>query len=188
MNPGDHPISCDVCLDLIPLVKDQVASEDSKALVYAHLQGCEECRRVFEATPTIQQGAINDKKVMKTIKRNFLVLMLGMLSLGGLLGVYLSNSMGMFYNLLIMPLVGGISYLILQRRWFYVPLGIFVSTYFWIIIQMIGEGAWAGEFQWDLLLAPLFFCIIYVLLCFLGVVIATLLKYAFRKEGSDETI
>jgi predicted anti-sigma-YlaC factor YlaD len=37
-------ISCQVCLDLIPLVKDNVASEDSKKLVLEHIRQCEACK------------------------------------------------------------------------------------------------------------------------------------------------
>ena len=37
MNKEKSNISCDVCLDLIPLVRDKVASEDSNRLVYEHI-------------------------------------------------------------------------------------------------------------------------------------------------------
>ena len=37
-------LPCDVILDLIPLVKDEVASEASISLVNEHLKICENCR------------------------------------------------------------------------------------------------------------------------------------------------
>lgn len=42
-------ISCEVCLDLIPLVKDNVASEDSMNLVQEHIQECESCKNEFNS-------------------------------------------------------------------------------------------------------------------------------------------
>jgi len=43
-----YEISCDMCMDLIPLVKDGVASPDSVAAVEGHIAGCEECREYYE--------------------------------------------------------------------------------------------------------------------------------------------
>lgn len=36
----EEKISCAVCRDLLPLVQDGVASEESAALVRRHLEGC----------------------------------------------------------------------------------------------------------------------------------------------------
>ena len=41
-------ISCDVILDLIPLVKDGVASDDSSTIVKEHIKNCESCRAEFD--------------------------------------------------------------------------------------------------------------------------------------------
>ena len=40
-------IPCDVCLDLMPLVQDGVASAASEALVEQHLEHCPRCRAIF---------------------------------------------------------------------------------------------------------------------------------------------
>ena len=41
-------ITCDMCMDLMPLVQDGVASEDSIAAVEQHIKTCSECKSVFE--------------------------------------------------------------------------------------------------------------------------------------------
>lgn len=41
-------ISCDMCMDLMPLVNDGVACEDTRLAVEGHVQECENCRMLFE--------------------------------------------------------------------------------------------------------------------------------------------
>ena len=43
-----NKISCDMCIDLMPLVQDGVASEDSRNAVLQHLQECPDCRALYE--------------------------------------------------------------------------------------------------------------------------------------------
>lgn len=60
-----NKISCDMCLDLMPLVRDSVAGADSRAAVEAHIAVCESCRAVFEqGTPEND----SEKALLKTIK------------------------------------------------------------------------------------------------------------------------
>ena len=42
-----HNISCEICLDLMPLVKDEVASDDSKKAVYEHFENCSSCQEIY---------------------------------------------------------------------------------------------------------------------------------------------
>ena len=50
-------ISCDICRDLLPLVQDGVASEDSRAAVEAHLRSCPACRALAgDAAPPPPDG------------------------------------------------------------------------------------------------------------------------------------
>ena len=39
---------CNVVRDLMPLVLDRVASDESRALVEEHMNSCEECRKQYE--------------------------------------------------------------------------------------------------------------------------------------------
>ena len=40
-------ISCDICKDLIPLVKDEISTEDSRNVVKEHIKTCESCRKLY---------------------------------------------------------------------------------------------------------------------------------------------
>lgn len=182
MNTENKNISCDICLDLIPLVRDKVASDDSDALVYEHIQNCENCRAEFENTNVIFENAIDDKKIIKSIRKSLLLTGFAFIICGALLGVYLSNSMGMFYNFLIMPIVGSCGYLTLKKRWYFIPLGIFVLSYVWLFIQNIFEGALSSGFKIEIFYMPVFLSAIYTWLTILGVLIAALIKFVFRKE------
>ena len=126
-------ISCNVIFDLIPLVKDGVASDDSVIIVNEHIKGCESCRAEFKTFDTvkIEQPPIKDEKIIFAIKRSVFITQLIILLAGAILGIALSNSMGMFYNFLIMPIIGGVSYVAFKRRWYLAPLAIFTFTYLW---------------------------------------------------------
>lgn len=43
-----NEISCEMCLDLMPLVLDGAASEESRAAVERHIAGCDSCRELYE--------------------------------------------------------------------------------------------------------------------------------------------
>lgn len=89
------------------------------------------------------------------------------------------------YNFLIMPIVGGSGYLILKKKWVWTPLWIFVLSYVWLFIQNAFEGMLSSGFTVEIFYIPLFYSGIYAGLTILGVVIVALLKYAFRKEGTE---
>ena len=56
-------ISCDVILDLMPLVKDGVASDDSSTIVKEHIKNCEavELNLIFSVN-RIEQSSISDQR------------------------------------------------------------------------------------------------------------------------------
>ena len=59
-------IGCGMCMDLLPLVIDGVANEESKAAVERHLEICESCRLVFEnGVPESSE----ERALAKTIRR-----------------------------------------------------------------------------------------------------------------------
>ena len=59
-------ITCDVCMDLLPLVQDGIASEDSKRLVEEHIKNCSACAMLYDikAVP-----AVNSEKIFMKFKR-----------------------------------------------------------------------------------------------------------------------
>ncbi|WP_353096578.1 hypothetical protein [Tissierella praeacuta] len=172
-------ISCNVILDLIPLVKDGVASEDSEKIVNEHIKSCNSCKEEFEAFEDIcsEQKSIDDNKIIYNIKKNIFITQIFILIIGTITGIALTNSMAMFYNFIIMPLIGGVSFIILKRKWYLTPMFVFILSYLWQTI------AWTIEsgFDWTTLYGSLFYSIIYTSLIALGVIITMLLKFAFGK-------
>jgi len=174
-------ISCDVILDLIPLVKDGVASDDSSTIVKEHIKNCESCRAEFDIFESnrIEQSSISDQKIISAIKRSIFITQLAILTIGAIIGTALTNSMGMFYNFIIMPVIGGVALLVFKRKWYYAPIAVFLLSYLWQTIRdIILDG-----FTWIILYSRFYFSAIYAILVCLGVVIVMLLKYAFKKEG-----
>lgn len=83
-----NEISCAVCMDLMPLVRDGVAGEDSCKAVHAHLAQCPDCRAIYESGAPENSG---EKALVQTVKR--IKFMWGLFA-GGLLllGILLCES------------------------------------------------------------------------------------------------
>lgn len=83
-----YEISCQMCMDLMPLVRDGVAGEDSTKAVQTHLAQCPDCRALYENGAPENTG---EKALAQTMKR--IKLMWGLL-VGGLLllGIILCES------------------------------------------------------------------------------------------------
>jgi hypothetical protein len=169
-------ISCEVCQDLLPLVKDHVASEDSITLVTEHVATCQMCQQLIDNHELSTDIPINDKKILSAIHRKFYFVGLIMLGAGTLFGIYLTNSMGIFYNFAVMPLMGALSYFTFRRFWLFVPLVIGIITFMWTAVPMLQNGSE------NIVLACTFYAIIYATLCLLGGIAALLLHFAFTKE------
>ncbi len=183
MNQNNSPISCDVCLDLLPLVRDNIASNDSKELVLLHLEGCESCRNVYEHYEAPRLSEADDIKTIVRIRNKLFFCGIFLLLCGAFAGVYLSDSMGMFYNIILMPLLGAIGYLLLRKRWYLIVAGVFILSYFWMLVKYILESRSLSPQLFGL---PLFFTLIYSFLVLLGVLIGELLRYAFHKKTDQQ--
>lgn len=168
-------ITCDMCMDLMPLVQDGVASEDSAAAVCQHIQNCPVCRSVYEGQIPMRSEAQIIKKIQRKIQ-----LFIGMVLMFGMFfGLSLTASSKMFLNILIMPLVGGIGYYLFRWKACYiVPVLLFITHFFTNIAEMIRGaeclsvyevGLWTGIYS--------FFAVI-------GTLIVGLLHFVFRKENS----
>ena len=170
-------ISCETCADLMPLVKDEVASEDSKRLVQEHIQSCGECRRLYGEEVIFEDS---DKIILSQLKRSLGKIFIIVIGLGILFGISLAGNQLMFYNILIMPTIGAISYFVLRKRAAYVCLAIFILVYLRWLYDSFGY-ALNGSFI-QAFLPPLWWAIIYLGLTMIGVVIAILLVFGFSKE------
>lgn len=178
-------ISCQVCLDLIPLVKDNVASEDSRKLVLEHIHQCQNCKNEYE-NGNAPLPEMNDKRVIQKIKKQLYFAALATIIIGALIGIGLSEGPGMFYNIIIFPFVGAIAYFVLNRKSFYFPIVLFSLAYIWTLINYIIDSSYTIDSVFNLLSAPVFLSCIYSGLVLFGIVIGFLLKFAFGKEGDYE--
>jgi uncharacterized membrane protein (DUF485 family) len=171
-------ITCDICMDLIPLVKDGVASTDSEKAVFEHLKECTDCNNFFNGFG--QKPIINDKKAFGKIKKqvNLSILIITVLSI--LFGIGLSMSENMFYNIVTMPVIGAVGFIILKNRAYVVTVFVFVVSYIWHFVMFYSEIGY--ERFLSNLIAPLSWALIYSGLCALGTLIAFLLYFAFKKE------
>lgn len=163
-----NDISCDVCCDLIPLVLDDAASPDSRSLVAQHVKQCESCRVLMgELKPG---GAeMDEKKIVRKIKKGMFLVCLAIVVAGASLGVAFSNSADAFYNIVIMPLLGVLCYALARKKALLLPPAVFVLGMVTLTIR-------------DCLSDALYWSVIYAALCTVGVLIGALLHYAFKKE------
>jgi len=85
-------ISCDVIMDLIPLVKDNVASTESVEIVAEHLKSCENCRHEFEDSALSVRSELDDQRVAHSIKKKLFFAISALLLIGALFGMAINKS------------------------------------------------------------------------------------------------
>lgn len=94
-------ISCDVISDLMPLVKDGVASEESMKIVLDHLENCESCKCEFENYTIMSLAQVDDNRVLYSIKKKLFIAMALLLMTGASIGAVLNKSI----SLSLMPII-----------------------------------------------------------------------------------
>lgn len=182
-------IACSVCQDLMPLVKDGIASKESCDLVKEHMKGCTVCQQIYygdsnklhEEDPH-EGKLVDDTRIVKKIQKQLILGALGIMILGMFLGLVLDGGMGMFYNVLIMPAIGAVGYLALRKKVYVGTVILFIFSSAWIAIREIADGAMAYSNIGEILTAAAVWSSIYTLLFIVGVMISSLLRYAFKKE------
>lgn len=182
----DFTVTCDIVRDLMPLTADGVASEDSEAAVRRHIAHCEECRALFEtlAAPKAEQSmpAPNDQKIMAYIRRQMLFLMGLAAMLGAAVGIMMLDTSLTFQNLLIMPIVGALSYCCFKKKGFFVSIAVFLLTVVRGLVETYTLSGNARESDVFELPSAVIFGVILGVLTLVGAVIAALLDFTFRKE------
>ena len=165
-----NEISCNVCMDLIPLVQDGIASEDSREAVEQHIKNCESCAACYSGTvPPVA----DTERLMVDVRRKVQFFFVMLLMFGIFFGLGLTASSELFYNSLIMPIVGVFGYYVF--RWkavFKIPLLLFVVELFIFAFNL-----WDLDFH-----SAIIWTLLYCGFVFVGIVIAFLLHFAFRKE------
>ena len=168
-----NKVSCDMCIDLMPLVQDGVASEDSRNAVLRHLQECPDCRALYEGeTPAPSRS----NELLRKLTHRAQIFSAMVMMFGIFYGLMLTAGNGIFMNVIIMPIIGGIGYYLFRWKALYIVPAILFVTHF--ITNALGLGGEVlepvGLFLWTA---------IYCGAALVGFVIAALLHFAFRKEN-----
>ncbi len=167
-------LSCDMCMDLLPLVQDGIASEDSCQAVQQHLAHCPQCRAAFTGTlPPPEKGSA----LLTRMRRSVRLLEGAVLLFGLILGVSLTGSGALFYNVLLMPVAGALGYLIFRWKAAGLVPGLLFVIHLLPAFLHLPLGQEVID-PWVACIAAFY----YSLFALTGVVIAGLFHFAFRKE------
>lgn len=187
----EHDLPCDICRDLLPLVRDGVASEASRRAVEEHVAHCEACRELWgEEAP---QPPLHRERVLRRIRRRLYAWQGAMTAAGLILGMVLANTGQAGYNILLLPVLGAVAQWLSPRRARWLPLlvwGLIAAVTLWSNAgYLLGRLA---EWDWYNFFAILGLSILYGLLlgalCALGTLAAALFRYALRKEETRDEL
>ena len=173
-----NKITCDICMDLMPLVQDNVASADSIAIVKQHLETCSECRAMFEG----QMPAPSDgNQIIKKIQRKIHTFLSMVLMFGVFFGLSLTASSELFLNSLIMPVLGCIGYYLFRWKALYITPGLLLITH--LITNTFGLIYNTEHLD---ILSLLMWTAVYSFFSVIGTIIIGLIHFALRKEDKYE--
>lgn len=166
--------TCDICIDLMPLVQDGVASKDSVTAVEEHLKHCPECSALFEGK--IPQPS-DSNLILKKIQHKLQIFMGMLLMFGVFFGLSLTASSELFLNVWIMPIIGSIGYYLFRWK------GIYITPCLLLITHLITNtfGLIRGTEHLDIL-TLFMWTAIYAFFSTIGTVIAGLIHFGLRKE------
>lgn len=167
-------LTCDICIDLMPLVQDGVASNDSVAAVEEHLKHCPECRALYEGQ--IPQPS-DSSQLLKRIQQKLQIFIGMILMFGVFFGLSLTASSEQFLNVWIMPVIGCIGYYLFRWK------GIYITPCLLLITHLITNtfGMIRGTEYLDILTLVMWTAI-YAFFSTIGAVIAGLIHFGLRKE------
>lgn len=170
-----NKISCDLCMDLIPLVHDGVASRDSMQAVQDHIRLCPHCRLLFDGELPVPP---NPQKTLLQLQNKLRLFSAMLLMFGMFWGLTLTAKDSLFYNTLIMPAVGFVGYHLFHIKALYWVPALLLATH--LATNALGFG---GEYL-DLS-AVFLWTGLYCLFAGIGFAVAALLAFAFKKEDTQ---
>ena len=173
-----YKISCDMCKDLLPLVKDGIASEDSCLAVEEHVKECEECKKLYKVDTEENPSIIPNLELeLGKLKRKLQIFSVVLMMFGVFFGLSLTASEEMFYNSLIMPVIGALGYVIFRWKAIYqIPVLLLVMQ---LLINSFGM---VRGMEIMPIMGVVTWVAIYTIFVEIGVLVAGLLHFAFRKE------
>ena len=177
---------CSVVRDLLPLYIEDMVSTETAQYINEHLKNCNECQAelanlregaelsTVEAKPvTRSEDAKPFKKMMKRMNRQFYSIAYAALIFLIFLGFGWTGGENLMYNSLIMPIVGIFGYYVFRWKAIYkVPILLLIIDTFVCLFKLVDLDLYSA-FLWT---------VIYSIFVFVGIAIAFLLHFAFRKE------
>lgn len=177
---------CSVVRDLLPLYVEDMVSTETAQYVKSHLAECPECQaeleslKAGEGLTAIEKNPVEEvakakpfKKMMKRMRRQFYSIAYAALIFLIFLGFGWTGGENLMYNSLIMPVVGIFGYYVFRWKAIYkVPILLLIIDTFVCLFKLVDIDLYTA-FVWTL---------IYSIFVFVGIAIAFLLHFAFRKE------
>lgn len=180
---------CSIVIDLLPLYVEDMVSPETAQYISEHLGECPECHAELaklkgDTTLTAIEGKtapkadskMSFKKMMKRMNRQFYSLSYSLIIFFIFLGFGWTAGENLMYNSLIMPIVGIFGYFVFGWRAVYkMPVLLLIIEMFVCISKLVNIDLYSA-FMWT---------IVYSLFVLVGIAIAFLLHYAFRKEKKE---
>ena len=177
---------CSVVRDLLPLYVEDMVNHETAQYVKSHLSECAECQAELESLKegegltAIEKKPMADvaevkpfKTIMKRMNRKFYSIAYAALIFLIFLGFGWTGGENLMYNSMIMPVVGIFGYYVFRWKAIYkVPILLLIIDTFVCLFKLVDLDLYSA-FLWT---------VIYSIFVFVGIAIAFLLHFAFRKE------
>lgn len=177
-------LSCDVYRDLIPLVNDGVASEDTCQLVEEHLKECEACKAYQHSGFSPEISYEDDMKTIRKVRRSFLLYALGF-AVAGSIGTFMLSSS--IYILWWMPAVGMATYFIFGKK--NMPIA-WAAILILLALGRFGNAFLNGWLRPDSIIGYCYETVtngmMLLIMLALGSLVGALLKFAFGKKKGEQ--
>ena len=178
-------LDCCVVRDLLPLYVENMVSDQTAEQIKQHLSECPDCQNEYDsfgstsrldALEVPQPDAQPFKKIMRKMNRQMFALAYGLIIFFVLWGFSLTGGENLMYNSVIMPIVGLFGYYVFKWK------ALFKMPILLLLINLLAyhlhfaEIDFVSVFPWTA---------IYSIFVVVGVLIAFLLHFAFRKERKE---
>ena len=177
---------CSIVKDLLPLYVENMVGPETAQYIESHLAECPDCQAELDslregAAPSVTEKESSPKpdsaklfkKIMNKMNRQFYMLAYSLIIFFIFLGFSWTGGEYLMYNSLIMPIVGIFGYCVFKWKALYkMPILLLITDMFVYLFKL-------AELD---LYSTLVWTMIYSIFVFIGIAIAFLLHYAFRKE------
>lgn len=178
---------CKIISDLLPLYAEDMVCEETTEFIKNHLSECESCKNDFEAfqngddlKEVFKEETKSEVEDIKPFKKIMKKMNIQVHSISYLLIVFFiffgflsMDSANVFYNSLIMPIVGVFGYIIFRFKAFYkLPILLLAINIFACLFNL-ADVEFIDIFFWTA---------IFTAFVFAGILIAFLIHFALRKE------